>query len=384
MKSAYIHIPFCLQICYYCDFVKFMYKEKRAEDYLEALASEMEQYLPGEHHELDTIFIGGGTPTALNAQQLQQLFALIHRRINVPALKEFSIEVNPGDLDDEKAAILKDNGVSRISFGVQVMDDQFLKQLGRHHRVRDVYETVDILTRNGLHNISLDLIYGLPNQTVDHFRRSLEEALEFNLPHYSTYALQIEPKTVFYQRRKKGQLMLPAEEEEVEMYHILRETMHKHGKVQYEISNFAKPGYESRHNLTYWKNEHYYGFGAGAHAYLPGERVANIGALPAYIKQAKENGEPVLQREKIGLKERIEEEMFLGLRKIQGVDKSCFKDKFGFDLEELYGQAIRKMTARGLMTETRHALQLTEDGLLLANSVFEEFMLEQKDLELVN
>ncbi|MFC3039111.1 radical SAM family heme chaperone HemW [Virgibacillus xinjiangensis] len=384
VKSAYIHIPFCSQICYYCDFVKFMYKENRATEYLEALEKEMDHYLPGDQHELETIFIGGGTPTALNREQLGALFRLIHRKFNVPNLKEFSIEVNPGDLDDEKARILRENGVDRISFGVQVMDDDFLKQLGRLHRVKDVYDTVDILTRNRLTNISLDLIYGLPNQSVDHFRRSLNEALAFDLPHYSTYALQVEPKTVFYQRRKKGQLTLPAEEEEVRMYQLLRKTMQKHGKQQYEISNFAQPGYESKHNLTYWKNEHYFGFGAGAHGYLPGERTANLGALPAYIKQSKQDGNPVVQREEIGLRERIEEEMFLGLRKADGIDKADFARKFGFPLEELYGQAIKRMANKGLMAETQNGLQLTDDGLLLANRVFEEFMLSPTDLELVN
>src|SRR5699024_5837758 len=181
------------------------------------------------------------------------------------------------------------------------------------HKVKDVYKTVDLLKQNGIHNISLDLIYALPNQTVEQFRETLEEALSFDLPHYSAYALQIEPKTVFYQRYKKGKLHRPPHEEEVEMYAILKTAMRSKGLKQYEISNFAKPGYESRYNLVYWKNEHYYGFGAGAHGYLPGKRTGNIRPLPAYVKQAMENGFPILNTENIGIKEMIEEEMFLGL-----------------------------------------------------------------------
>lgn len=249
--------------------------------------------------------------------------------------------------------------------------------MGRLHKISDVYQTVDQLQQQGFFNISLDLIYALPNQTVEQFKTSLDEAVSFNLPHYSTYALQIEPKTVFYQRHKKGKLPRPAQEEEVEMYNILRDTMKTNGILQYEISNFAKPGFESKHNLTYWNNEYYYGLGAGASGYLPGKRVGNLRPLPAYTKQAMKNGNPVLHVDEIGLKEQIEEEMFLGLRKVKGIDKSHFMNKFGFLPDKLYSQSIVELIHKGWLAESEQDLRLTDEGMLLANEVFEKFLLDE-------
>ncbi|GAB3050737.1 radical SAM family heme chaperone HemW [Virgibacillus ainsalahensis] len=381
VQSVYIHIPFCQQLCQYCDFVKFYYNEKAATEYIEALAHEINMNINGKKNKIRTIFIGGGTPTALNKEQLRSLFQIIHEKFDVSNVEEFSIEVNPGDLDMEKTKLLQAFGINRISFGVQVMDDKMLKRLGRLHRVSDVYETVDLLNKHNFTNISLDLIYALPHQTVEQFKKSLDEAVSFNLPHYSTYALQIEPKTVFYQKHKKGKLHRPAEDDEVQMYEILRKTMQGNGQRQYEISNFAKPGFESKHNLTYWGNEYYYGFGAGAHAYLPGKRIANIRPLPEYMKKAMDSGKPILQVDEISLKERIEEEMFLGLRRIDGIDKGSFEQKFGILPEKLYKYPIADLTHRGLLEENSQNLRLTDKGLLLANRVFQEFLLEKSDLE---
>lgn len=380
INAAYIHIPFCQQICHYCDFTKFFYNERLATEYIEALTNEININVTGDHNKVKTIFIGGGTPTALNMEQLRSLLTIINQKFDVANCEEFTIEANPGDFDKEKAKLLKDFGVNRISLGVQVFDNDMLKELGRLHKISDVYQTVDQLHQQGLSNISLDLIYALPNQTVEHFKTSLDEAISFQLPHYSTYALQIEPKTVFYQRHKKGKLPRPAENEEVEMYEILKDTMKSNGIQQYEISNFAKPGYESKHNLTYWSNEYYYGLGAGAYGYLPGKRTGNIRPLPAYIKQAMADGKPILHVDDIGLKEQVEEEMFLGLRKINGVNIEHFKKKFGFSLHALYKQSITGLVQEELLVENEQAIQLTDRGMLLANEVFEKFLLEDSDL----
>ncbi|MBN6205989.1 oxygen-independent coproporphyrinogen III oxidase [Ralstonia pickettii] len=381
IQSAYIHIPFCQQMCHYCNFVKFFYNEKLATEYLYALEQEINAYLPENRNRLSTLYIGGGTPTALNLEQLTFLFELIHKKFDVSQLDEFTIEVNPGDIDDEKAKLLKHYGVNRISFGVQVMDDQMLEQLGRVHRVKDVYQTVELFTKNNFTNISLDLIYSLPHQSVEQFQSSLEEALTFNLPHYSTYSLQIEPRTVFFQRHKKGQLHRPAEEDEVAMYKILQESMKRKGIEQYEISNFAKPTYESKHNLAYWSNDYYYGFGAGASGYIPGERITNIRPLPAYMKKALAKEKPILQIDKITLKEQIEEELFLGLRKIKGYSRKSFTKKYGFSLELLYQNQLTKLKNNGLILEEKEYLKLTNQGMLLGNRVFEEFILEENQLE---
>ncbi|MFD1850227.1 radical SAM family heme chaperone HemW [Oceanobacillus bengalensis] len=380
VKSVYIHIPFCQQICHYCDFVKFFYNEKLATEYLYALENEINENIKGRKNKVRTLYIGGGTPTALNLKQLRFLLTIIDKKFDVASCEEYTIEVNPGDIDEEKTKLLKDYGITRISFGVQVMDDTLLKELGRVHRVRDVYHTVDLLNRQQFTNISLDLMYALPNQTVEQFKTSLNAALSFNLPHYATYGLQIEPKTIFYLRHRKGLLPRPTEDDEVRMYELLKETMRKNGIRQYEISNFAKPGYESKHNLTYWSNGFYYGFGAGAHGYLPGKRIINLRPLPAYVKKAMEDGKPVLQTEEITLRENVEEEVFLGLRKLEGINKRQFLNKFGFSIDVLYKRELESLTESRLLDVGDEYVRLTDEGMLLANVVFEKFMIEEKDL----
>ncbi|GAB4073393.1 radical SAM family heme chaperone HemW [Barrientosiimonas marina] len=380
-QSVYIHIPFCQQICYYCDFNKAFYKEKQATDYIEALAQEMNTQVPGLNNPVKTIYIGGGTPTALTIYQMRSLLQVISSKFDVSSCSEFTIEGNPGDFNSDMIELLKSYGVSRISLGVQVFDDAFLKEIGRLHTVSDVYRTLDSLQQHHFNNISLDLIYALPNQTVEHFRQTLDEAVAFDLPHYSAYALQIEPKTAFYRRYKKGKLHRPPQEEEVEMYHILKKTMRHLGTRQYEISNFAKPGFESQHNLVYWDNEYYYGFGAGAHGYLPGKRVSNIGPLPDYVQKAMEDGKPVVHTEEIGLKEMIEEEMFLGLRKTEGVNADRFMSRYGFSLETLFNDALAFLSKKGWLQQNGNNLQLTDKGMLFGDDVFEQFLLDEQELE---
>lgn len=376
ISSAYIHIPFCQQICHYCDFTKFFYNEELANQYLDALENEIRTAVPSRM-KVKTIFVGGGTPTALNESQLKRLLILISERFAVEDCEEYAFEANPGDLNQEKISMLKEYGVQRISLGVQVFDDAMLEEIGRVHRIKDVYENINALKQQGLNNISIDLIYSLPKQTVDHFAATLEEALAFDLPHYSAYSLQIEPKTVFYTRYKKGKLHKPHEEEEAAMFDLLRTEMEKKGKMQYEISNFAVPGFESKHNLTYWNNDYYFGFGAGAHGYLPGKRIVNLRPLPAYVNKALEDGKPVLHTEAIGLKERVEEEMFLGLRKRKGVSKQAFFDKYGQSINQIFGDSLVYLSAKGWLEESEEYVRLSDNGLLFGNEVFQEFLLEK-------
>ncbi|WP_077621453.1 radical SAM family heme chaperone HemW [Sediminibacillus massiliensis] len=382
VKSVYIHIPFCQQICHYCDFTKFFYNEQLVDDYLTALENEMRTYIPAGKQSMKTIFVGGGTPTALNHKQLEKLLKMIDNHFDVHTCEEYSFEANPGDLDVEKIKLLKSYGVQRISMGVQVFDDEMLEYIGRLHKIKDVYDNIDSLTRYGFENISIDLIYSLPNQTMEHFQKTLQEALSFDLPHYSAYSLQIEPKTIFYQRYKQGKLPKPPEETEAAMYQHLMKEMEKHGKIQYEISNFAEPGFESKHNLTYWNNEHYYGMGAGAHGYLPGKRIVNLRPLPAYVKQANLDGKPVLHTEPIGRKEEIEEEMFLGLRKRTGVSKEMFRNKFDLEADEIYADALSTLKSRKWVVDEGGFIKLTSAGLLFGNEVFQEFLLEDDVTEL--
>ncbi|WP_067837095.1 radical SAM family heme chaperone HemW [Amphibacillus sediminis] len=380
INSVYIHIPFCEKICHYCDFTKFFYQEQMADDYLIALAKEMDYYFKDDDSKkaMRTIFVGGGTPTALNVTQLKTLLKLIERHFAIDLVKEYTFEANPGDLNEDKIKLLKAYGVNRISMGVQVFDNQLLEELGRLHRVKDVDHNIDMLHKHDLNNVSIDLMYGLPGQTVDGFRASIAKALSYDLPHYSSYCLQIEPKTIFYQRYQKGKLNKPPEEIEAEMFQLLIQEMERHGKHQYEISNFAEMGAESQHNLTYWDNQHYYGFGAGAHGYLPGQRIVNLRPFPAYVKEAKNTGRPVLHVERIGKKEQIEEELFLGLRKRSGVSRTTFSSKYGVALERLYDQQIQTLIAKGWLEEFQDGIRMTEQGQLFGNDVFQQFLLDDE------
>jgi len=355
-----------------------------ATQYIEALGKEMATILPGTKNKVRTIFIGGGTPTALNITQLKKLLDLIHEFFDVASCEEFTIEANPGDFDEEKIKLLKHFGVNRVSLGVQVFDNQLLKDIGRAHQVKDVYRTINDLRKNGFENISIDLIYALPHQTVSNFTETVKKALSFHLPHYSAYSLQVEPQTIFYNRYRKGKLHRPEQEEEVEMYALLRQLMTSHGLNQYEISNFAKPSYESKHNLTYWNNDYYYGFGAGASAYLPGKRTMNIRAIPSYINQANQDGYPIMKVDSIGLKEKVEEEFFLGLRKRTGINKKQFNKKFGFPYDRIYQKQVKDLIDKNWLVEDKNHLRLTEDGLLFGNDVFAHFLLDESDLNHVN
>ncbi|WP_339178042.1 radical SAM family heme chaperone HemW [Oceanobacillus sp. FSL W7-1293] len=375
VQSVYIHIPFCKQICHYCNFVKYFYMETKADAFIDALIKEIDTAIPGRKNVFRTIYMGGGTPTALSMEQLQKLFQFLNEKFDLSSCEEFTIEINPGDIDTDKAKLLHGYGVNRISFGVQVMDDEMLEKIGRMHRVKDVYTTVDILTQSNFSNISLDLIYALPDQTVAHFEKTLKEALQFGLPHYSTYALQIEPKTVFYHKRRKGALHQPPEDDEVEMYQLLQENMKKQGVYQYEISNFAKPGYESKHNLTYWNNDYYFGFGAGAHGYLPGKRTANYKPLGIYMKEINRSGSPVEHLEEITLQDRIEEELFLQLRKVEGINTEAFRERYGLSLDKLYQEELRQLTNDKLVTYHDGSYVLTNRGMLLGDRVFQQFLL---------
>lgn len=379
ITSAYIHIPFCEKICHYCDFTKFFYQEKMADEYLAALANEINFYLSDKKHPMRTIFVGGGTPTALNLAQLEYLLQTIDKHMDVLNVDEYTFEANPGDLNEDKIKLLRMYGVNRISMGVQSFDNQLLEDLGRLHRVKDVEENINHLIKHGLTNISIDLMYGLPNQTIEIFNDSIEKALSFDLPHYSTYSLQIEPKTVFYQRHQKGKLHKPPEEVEASMFELLIEKMKQHGKFQYEVSNFAEPGYESKHNLTYWDNNYYYGFGAGASGYLPGKRHINLRPFPAYVKEANASGQPILHIDEVGKKEQIEEEMFLGLRKRTGVNKNVFKQKYNVTIDQIYQEQIQDLIARSWLEETSDYVRMTEKGQLFGNEVFQRFLLDDQE-----
>lgn len=370
--SAYVHIPFCTQICYYCDFSKVFIKNQPVDSYLEHLIKEYDSY---DIKKLRTLYIGGGTPTALSAPQLAFLLEKLTDKLDLSYLEELTIEANPGDLDQEKIAVLKDSPVNRVSLGVQTFNDRMLKQIGRSHSERDIYENIANLKKAGFDNISIDLIYALPKQTMEDVKINVAKAIALDIPHMSLYSLILENHTVFMNRMRRGKLPLPKEDLEAEMFDYIISELEKAGFDHYEISNFSKPGFESRHNLMYWDNAEYYGIGAGASGYVDGVRYKNHGPIRHYL-QAVEAGNTRVQEEVLTLKEKMEEEMFLGLRKKSGVSKKRFEEKFGISFEDQYGAVVSELTEQGLLVPDRDIVRMTKQGLFLGDTVAEKFILE--------
>ena len=370
--SAYVHIPFCTQICYYCDFSKVFIKNQPVDSYLDHLLGEYSSY---DIRKLRTLYIGGGTPTALSAQQLETLLDGLTKKLDLSVLEELTIEANPGDLDEDKIAVLKNSAVNRVSLGVQTFDDKMLKKIGRSHLEKDIYENIDRLKLAGFDNISIDLIYALPGQTMEQVKSNVAKAIALDIPHMSLYSLILENHTVFMNRMRRGKLPLPKEEVEAEMFEYIIAELEHAGFEHYEISNFSKPGFESRHNLMYWDNAEYYGIGAGASGYVNGVRYKNHGPIRHYMK-AVEAGNARITEEHLTLREQMEEEMFLGLRKKTGVSKVKFEEKFGTSFEDLYGQVVRDLCHQGLLQVEGQQLRMTKKGLFLGDTVAEQFILE--------
>ena len=370
--SAYVHIPFCTQICYYCDFSKVFIKNQPVDSYLEHLLQEFHSY---DIQKLRTLYIGGGTPTALSAPQLEVLLDGLTKNLDLSVLEELTIEANPGDLDEDKIAVLKNSAVNRVSLGVQTFDDKMLKKIGRSHLERDIYENIDRLKLAGFDNISIDLIYALPGQTMDQVKDNVAKAIALEIPHMSLYSLILENHTVFMNRMRRGKLPLPKEEVEAEMFEYIIAELERAGFEHYEISNFSKSGFESRHNLMYWDNAEYYGIGAGASGYVNGVRYKNHGPIRHYLK-AVEEGNARINEEYLSLREQMEEEMFLGLRKKTGVSKARFEEKFGTSFENLYGQVVRDLCHQGLLQVEGQQIRMTKKGLFLGDTVAERFILE--------
>jgi oxygen-independent coproporphyrinogen-3 oxidase len=375
--ALYIHIPFCTNKCYYCDFNSYIAKGQPIQAYLEALDREMaltvEQVPPGE---LETIFVGGGTPTVLNVGQMHEFLRAVARHF--PAWSEqieFTMEANPGTVDAEKLRVMKAGGVNRISFGAQSFDNRLLKVIGRIHESDDVTRSIDLAREAGIDNLSIDLMFGLPQQTVADHLASLQKALQLGLPHYSVYGLKVEENTLFYTLFQKGELPLPEEDDEYRMYVETIEMMKAHGYVHYEISNFAKPGYESRHNRVYWRNEPYYGVGAGAHGYVNEWRHVNRKGVKEYIAAVAEQGLPRLETYPVSRQESMENMMMVGLRLLEeGVSRERFRRRYNVAVEEVFIKQLRKLETAGLISLQQDRIKLSDKGLMFGNDVFAEFI----------
>lgn len=376
--SAYIHIPFCEHICYYCDFNKVFLEGQPVDEYLELLLREMDlQLAQTPIDQAPTLYVGGGTPTALTAQQLDRLLGGIVQRFPMKTVEEFTVEANPGDLTVDKLKIMQNYGVDRLSMGVQTFDDRLLKKIGRKHTADDVYQTMAFLEKADFRNVSIDLIYALPGQSLASFRDTLKRALDFDLPHYSLYSLILENKTMFMNWVRQGRLELPDQEEEGQMFEETIKAMEKAGRKQYEVSNFALPGHESKHNTVYWHNQHYFGFGAGASGYLGNRRYKNYGPIQHYLKPLRQGILPVMENEVLTRENQMEEEMFLGLRLKEGVSFQRFQEKFQCSLESVYGDVLSTEAKAGHLVVENGSVRLTAQGLLIGNDIFEKFLLDE-------
>lgn len=363
----YIHVPFCVRKCHYCAFNSKVGDEAERAAYVEALTREIERR--GDGSAVETLYIGGGTPTTLELEQLEKILGAVTRSFNVDDAAEVTLEANPGTVDAAYLRGLKALGVNRLSLGVQSFDDALLKMLGRVHDSQAAIETVKQATEL-FDNVSVDLMYGLPNQTLEDVRDDLQRVGALKVAHVSIYGLEVEEGTKFFELARVGKLPLPAEDTCADMYDLITATLPAQGYRRYEVSNFARENFESRHNIGYWTGKHYVGFGAGAHSFDGALRTSNVRDVAAYLSGAA----PVLE-EVVTRRAAMEEFCFLGLRMTDGISAQAFAEKFGASLFEVFGAVVDANRRRGLLEVDGDKLRLTTRGLALGNEVFADFLL---------
>ena len=375
-KAVYVHIPFCPNKCHYCDFTAYLVRGQPVDAYLDALEKEMERTVKETPPDvIHSIYIGGGTPTVLTPSQMERLLTAIRFYFpNWTENVEFTVEANPGTLQEPLLATMLKGGVNRISLGAQAFQSTLLQKIGRIHSVQEIERSVHLVRSLGFSNLSLDLMFGLPDQTVSDFYESLLAAVKLKPDHLSCYSLKIESGTRFHDQYEKGMLPLPTEDEEVEMYELARSFLSEAGYTQYEISNFAREAKQSQHNLVYWRNEDYYGFGAGAHGYVEGVRHENVKGIQEYIQMLQVGVLPRAHAFPVSRQEQMENFMILGLRLLEGVSRKRFFQLYQKELDEVFGVAIFDLQKKGLLISEGDRLRLTEKGILFGNEVFAAFL----------
>lgn len=369
--GLYVHVPFCIRKCLYCDFNSYQSKEYLIDEYLNAVLTEANVY---KDVDIETVFIGGGTPTVLNPDQLSTLICGLKAIFKLRDGIEYTVEANPGTLNREKLRLLKLLGVNRLSIGAQSMDDKLLRRLGRIHRASEFLENYEEARLIGFDNINVDLMFGLPGQALGDWTDTVKKIMSLNPEHISCYGLTIEEGTPYQKMYDNGRLRLPDEDTEREMYWEAVRILESCGYIHYEISNFAKKGFECRHNLIYWNDNRYIGLGAGAHSYYRGCRYANEPDPVKYINAINRSNSAVVQKEYIDRKNEIEEYFFMGLRLMEGVKISDFNYRFGQSPYNIYEKSIEKLTKLKLLEVKGDRMYLTERGIDLSNQVFMEFM----------
>lgn len=384
--GLYVHIPFCKQKCYYCDFVSYPNKYGMAERYIQCLKKEIVQYATEnkvmyEHgiepkYVIKTIYIGGGTPSSIDELYIANLLKTIKDNFTVRENAEITIEVNPGTVNKEKLEIYRESGINRLSIGLQAVQDDLLKSIGRIHTFKDFENTYKYARDVGFNNINIDLIINLPNQTLENVKESIKTILNLKPEHISVYSLIVEEGTKMCEMVNSKQVALKTDEIERKMYWCIKETLEKHKYMQYEISNFAIPGFESQHNMDCWNQKEYIGVGAAASSFMEDKRYSNIPNLEKYIENI-ENGTPnknLILDEMLDINSKMNEFMLLGLRKIEGVNIKNFKQKFNVNPIILYCKILDKLNHEGLIEIDENNIRLSRKGIDLANIVWEEFV----------
>ena len=370
--GLYIHIPFCKQKCNYCDFNSYVCNEDKVQNYIDALIKEIKMYNKQVQFKFKTVFFGGGTPTFIHYKHIEAIMGEIKPRIAEDA--EISMECNPGTVNHESLKAYKKMGINRLSIGLQAWQPELQKALGRIHSTEQFLTNLEQAREAGFENISADLMFALPDQSLEMWLETVERVASLGLKHISCYSLKVEEGTPFYKLYQQNELQLPGEELDRAMYHHGIDLLHKQGLKQYEISNFAVPGYECKHNLIYWENKEYLGVGAGSHSKLDGVRFSNFKSIGAYIEQIEHKAFPIEEKNVIATEEDMWETIILFLRLNKGLDIKYFNHKYKVDFMDKYATAINKITKNRLAEIVDNHLKLTVLGMDLSNSVFIEFL----------
>ncbi len=374
--GVYLHLPFCKSRCSYCDFATDVYRSSETvERYVKAICQEISAFqspISNPKSQIETIYFGGGTPSLLSPKQVEKILDAVSQKFSIAENSEITMEMNPATMTLETVKNYRTLGVNRASFGAQTFDDTELKRLGRKHTAADVRETIALLRKAGFENVSFDLIAGLPRQTLADWKRNLNEALKLKPEHLSLYLLEIHESTPLAEQIRSGRQPLPDEELAAEMYEILQAETAKAGFEQYEISNFCRPNFASRHNSKYWMLDAVFGFGCSAHSFDGGNvRYANERDTAKYVEMIEKQGEAIVFKEEIDV---VSEFIFLGLRLMKGIDLAEFERKFSFKIEEKFKSELEKLREFGLIEWTENNLRLTKKGMLFSNEVFAAFV----------
>lgn len=370
-RSAYIHVPFCRHHCGYCNFTVAAGRDNRIDDYLTAIEREISSL--AEPHEVDTLFLGGGTPTHLSEPQLARLLSAARRWLPLARAAEMTIEANPIDLSAEKVSFLADEGVTRVSLGVQSFDDEKLRVLERDHRRETILLAVE-LSRARFPSVAIDMIFGSPGETLEGWHADLEMLMAVRPDHVSTYGLTFERGTTFWGRLRRDELQQVAEEVERAMYLSAIDRLAAAGYEHYEVSNFARPGHRSRHNQVYWRGEPYLAFGPGAARYVAGRREMNHRSVTTYLRRVLAGQSPVAESERLEPRDLAIERLVFALRMLEGVDPAEFASNTGYTVEELVGPMLKQVASQGLMAVQPARIRLTREGLLISDAIWGRFL----------